>query len=65
MKKKFSFRNNDVSCTYARGMLPFDNFLLMCNLMRLGEYFDAILYRTIRYLLVGFQGIFPMNTHEI
>ena len=44
MKKKFSFRNNDVSCTYARGMLPFDNFLLMCNLMRLGEYFDAILY---------------------
>ena len=26
------------------GMLPFDKFFLMCNLMRLGEYFDAILY---------------------
>ena len=44
--------------------------------MRLGEYFDQILYyyfflkvisfyKTIWYMLMGFQGIFPMNKYEI
>ena len=36
---------NDISCTHARGhTTPLKNFLKMCNLMRLGEYFDQILY---------------------
>ena len=39
----FSYRNNDISCTHARGMLPCKHFF-MCNLMRLGESFDQILY---------------------
>ena len=38
-------RNNDISCTQARGHANLrENFLKMSNLMRLGEYFDQILY---------------------
>ena len=41
--------------------------------MRLGEYFDQILYQNCffkvtcieQYMLMGFPGIFPMNKHEI
>ena len=46
MKKWFfSNRNNDISCTHARGHATLrENFEKMCNLMRLGEYFDQILY---------------------
>ena len=41
----FSYRNNDISCTHARGHATLrENFENMCNLMRLGEYFDQILY---------------------
>ena len=41
----FSNRNNDISCTHARGHATLrENFEKMCNLMRLGEYFDQILY---------------------
>ena len=41
----FFYRNNDISCTHARGHATMrENFLKMCNLMRLGEYFDRILY---------------------
>ena len=35
-KKKFSYRNNDISCTHAT---PRGIFLKMCNLMRLDESF--------------------------
>ena len=46
MKKWFfSNRNNDISCTHAREHATLrENFEKMCNLMRLGEYFDQILY---------------------
>ena len=46
MKKWFfSNRNNDINCTHARGHATLrENFEKMCNLMRLGEYFDQILY---------------------
>ena len=43
----FSYRNNYINCTHARGhaiYVPCEKFLKMCNLMRLGEYFDHILY---------------------
>ena len=41
----FSNRNNDISCTHARGHATLrENVEKMCNLMRLGEYFDQILY---------------------
>ena len=37
--------NNDISCTHARGHATLrENFEKMCNLMRLGEYSDQILY---------------------
>ena len=40
----FSNRNNDISCTHARGHATLrENFEKMCNLMRLDEYFDQIL----------------------
>ena len=40
-----SNRNNDISCTHARGHATLrENFEKMCNLMRLGQYFDQILY---------------------
>ena len=75
MKKWFfSNRNNDISCTHARGHATLrENFEKMCNLMRLGEYFVLNLfflkvisfYKTIWYMLMGFQGIFPMNKYEI
>ena len=36
----FSYRNNDISCTHARGHATLrENFEKMCNLMCLGEYF--------------------------
>ena len=38
-----------------RGMLPCGKLFKMCNLMRLGEYFEQILY----------YNCFPMNKHEI
>ena len=41
----FSNRNNDIICTHARGHATLrENFEERCNLMRLGEYFDQILY---------------------
>ena len=41
----FSYRNNDISCTQARGHAPQrENFEKMCNLVRLGVYFDQILH---------------------
>ena len=41
----FSNRNNDISCTHTREHATLrENFEKMCNLMRLGEYFDQILY---------------------
>ena len=41
----FSNRNNDIKCTHAMGHATLrENFEKMCNLMRLGEYFDQILY---------------------
>ena len=41
----FSNGNNHISCTHARGHATLrENFEKMCNLMRLGEYFDQILY---------------------
>ena len=41
MKKWFlSYKNNDISCTRARGHATLrENFEEMSNLMRLGEYF--------------------------
>ena len=37
----FSYRNNDISCIHARGDAPQrENLEKMCNLMRLGVYFD-------------------------
>ena len=51
-----------------------ENVLKVCNLMRLGEYFDQILYYNCFFkvtnieqydMLIDFQGIFPMNKHEI
>ena len=47
-KKKwvFSYRNNDISYTHDRGHATLQKFSeKMCNLMRLGEYFDQILYK--------------------
>ena len=46
MKKWFfSYENNDISCTHAKGHGTLrGNFEKMCNLVRLGEYFDQILY---------------------
>ena len=46
MKKWFfSNRNNDISCTHARGHTTLrENFKKTCNLMRLGEHFDQTLY---------------------
>ena len=46
MKKWFFlYRNNDISCTNAREhATQRENFEKMCNLMRLCEYFDQILY---------------------
>ena len=49
-KKKwvFSYRNNDISCTHDRGHATLqENFEKLCNLMRLGEYVDQILYKKI------------------
>ena len=41
----FSYRNNDISRTHARGHATMrEFFFIMCNFMRLGEYFDQILY---------------------
>ena len=41
----FIYRNNDISCTHARGHATLqENFEKMCNLMRLGEYFVLILF---------------------
>ena len=38
-------RNNDISCTHARGhAILREIFLKMCNLMRLDEYFVQFLY---------------------
>ena len=47
MKKWFfSYRNNDISCTHDRGHATLrEIFENMCNLKRLGEYFDQILYK--------------------
>ena len=40
----FSHRNNDISFTHARGHAPHrENLEKMCNLVRLGVYFDHIL----------------------
>ena len=40
----FSYRNNDISCTHARGHAPQqENLEKMCDLVRLGIYFDQIL----------------------
>ena len=40
----FSYRNNDISCTDARGHAPQqENLEKMCDLVRLGIYFDQIL----------------------
>ena len=40
----FSYRNYDISCTHARGhATQRENLEKICNL-RLGEYFDQILY---------------------
>ena len=46
MKKWFfSNRNNDISCTHARGHATLrENFEKMCNLMRLGEKFSHVAY---------------------
>ena len=46
MKKWFfSYRNNDINCTHAKGHATLrENLEKMCNLMRLGEYSDQILY---------------------
>ena len=46
MKKWFfSYRNNAISCTDASEHATLREFVdKMCNLMRLGEYFDQILY---------------------
>ena len=40
----FSYKNNDINCTHAKGhaIALQENFEKMCNLMRLGEYFDQI-----------------------
>ena len=89
MKKcLFSYRNNDISCTHYRGHATLrEIFENMCNLMRLGEYFDQILYKNcffkgisfyrtmlhkesymslqLQNMLMGFQCISPMNTHEV
>ena len=44
-KMVLSYRKNDISCTHARGLDTLrENFEKMCKLMRLGEYFDQILY---------------------
>ena len=41
----FSYRNNDISCTHAMSHAPQrENLEKMCNLMRLGVYFDQILH---------------------
>ena len=41
----FSYRNNDISCTHARGHAPqLENLEKTCNLVRRGVYFDQILY---------------------
>ena len=44
MKKWFfSYRNNDISCSHDSGHATLrEIFEKMCNLMRLGEYFDEI-----------------------
>ena len=43
-KWPFSYRNNDISCTHVRGHAPQrENLEKMCNLVRLGVYFDQIL----------------------
>ena len=46
MKKWFfSYRNNDISCTHGGVHATLrEIFEKMCNLRRLGEYFDQILY---------------------
>ena len=42
----FSYRNNDSSCIHARGHAPQqENLEKMCNLVRLGVYFDQILHK--------------------
>ena len=41
----FSYRNNDISCTLARGHAPQrENLEKVCNLVRFGVYFDQILH---------------------
>ena len=41
----FSYSNNDISCTHARGHThQRENLEKMCNLVRLGEYFDLLLH---------------------
>ena len=41
----FSYRNNDISCTHARGHASQrENLEIMCNLVLLGVYFDQILH---------------------
>ena len=43
-KRFFSYRNSDISCTHDREHATLrEIFEKMCNLMRLGEYFDQIL----------------------
>ena len=77
-KKKwfFSYRNNDISCTHARGHLTlrenFEECAIWCVLVNIlirfciKIVFKVIsLYRTIWFMLMGFQGIFPMNKQEI
>ena len=56
MKKWFfSYRNNDISCTDAKGHATLrEIFDKMCNLMCLGEYFDQIL--SVAYLGFHFGG---------
>ena len=45
IKWLFSYRNNDVSCTHARGHAPQrESFKKMCDLVRFGVYFDQILF---------------------
>ena len=52
MKKWFfSYRNNDISCIHERGHATLrEIFEKMCNLMRLGEYFDQIVYKIFFFL---------------
>ena len=78
MKKWFfSYRNNDISCTHARTMLPCEKILKKCAIscvlvnilirfcIRIVLLKCSLCIEQYDIMLMDFQGIFPMDKHEI